>query len=63
MDQNSEKIISSKMSVKVSVSAKGVKYGEYKFSGDTEEELKKNGETAKKLYNEHTADSFIVDKT
>ena len=50
-----------KMRVKVVTSAKGGKYGEYTFRGDTEDELRDNGKVAKKLFDEHVGDEFVGD--
>ena len=59
MDQSNNND-NAKMKVKVQVSAKGNRYGEYTFRGDTEEELKANGKSAEKIFKEHvTVDSFI----
>ena len=43
----------SKMRVKIQISAKGDKYGEYSFRGDTEKELKDNGSLARQEFENH----------
>lgn len=42
-----------KMRIKIQVSAKGLKYGEYSFKGDNPEEIKSNGDIVKKIFEDH----------
>ena len=56
--EQTQTIQESKIRVKVLIAAKGNKYGEYSFRGDTEKELEENGQIAKTQFEEHTKEDY-----